>query len=102
MGVVVDHEVFGGVVGDFPEADDLAFGSGDREGAAESVDAFNVGGGAESGFAGGEGNEFGVGEVEVGDFEGGEDAVVVAAFAELESGEDESGDGGRKTEFSIS
>lgn len=52
MGVVVDHEVFGGVVGDFPEADDLAFGSGDRECAAESVDAFNVGGGAESGFAG--------------------------------------------------
>lgn len=52
MGVVVDHEVFGGVVGDFPKADDLAFGSGDREGAAESVDAFNVGGGAESGFAG--------------------------------------------------
>ena len=30
---------FDGVVGDFPEADDLAFGSGDREGAAESVDA---------------------------------------------------------------
>ena len=59
-GVVVDHEVFGGVVGDFPEADDLAFGSGDRKGAAESVDAFAVGGGAESGFAGGEGDEFGV------------------------------------------
>ncbi len=59
-GVVVDHEheVFGSVVGDFPEADDLAFGSGDREGAAESVDAFAVGGGAEAGFAGGEGDEF--------------------------------------------
>jgi hypothetical protein len=41
--VVVDHEVFGGVVGDFPEADGLAFGSGDGEGAAEAVDAFAVG-----------------------------------------------------------
>jgi hypothetical protein len=55
-GVVVDHEVFGGVVGDFPEADDLAFGSGDREGTTESVNAFAVGSCAEAGFACGEGD----------------------------------------------
>ncbi len=65
-GVVVDHEVFGGVVGDFPEADGLAFGSGDGEGAAEAVDAFAVEGCAEASFAGGEGDEFGACEVVVG------------------------------------
>jgi hypothetical protein len=38
--------------------DGLAFGSGDRESATETVDAFAVGGGAHSGVAGGEGDEF--------------------------------------------
>jgi hypothetical protein len=70
----------------------LAFGSGDREGAVEAVDAFAVADSAHSGVAGGEGDEFAAGEVKVGgDFEGGEDAIIGAAFTDLESGEDESG-----------
>jgi hypothetical protein len=42
-GVVLDHEVLGTGVIDFPEADQLAAGAGEGEGAAQAVDAFAVG-----------------------------------------------------------
>lgn len=87
--IVMNHQVFGGLVGYFPEADDLAFSSSYDEGAAQSVDAFACGDVAESGVAGREDDEFGTGEVEVGDFQGRENAVIAAAFAESEACKDQ-------------
>ena len=85
--VVLHHQIFGAVVANFPEANELGFGSGEGEGAAQPINAFTVGNVTKSGFAGRQNDQLSSAQIEIADFEGCEYAVFGATFAGVESSE---------------
>lgn len=87
--VVLHHQVFGALIADLPEANQLGFSTSEGEGAAQSVDAFPICHISHSGFAGGEDDQLGATQVEVAGFQGSENAIFAAAFARVESGQGE-------------
>jgi len=89
--VIAGHQALGAIVADVPQAHELSFGSGQGKGAAQTVDALTIRHFAEAGLAGGEDHELSAQEVELGRFEGGEDAVFEAAAAGVEASEGETG-----------
>ena len=68
----------------------MSFGSSQGKGAPEAIDAFTVADIAEASVAGGEDDELGTKQVELGSLEGGEATDFIAAAAGVEPSQSQS------------